>query len=222
MRPRLAGALIALIVVAAATWLLWSERQTVLTEGPAGLAVAGPALAMEPARADEIPPPPPALGLFAAAPPPAPNPPAGAEPPSDLRQQLPPGLRPPVANRDVDGGVRFPLTRAGIRAAVQDSKAQVQECYQEWLNANAAPAGQPPPVGRDGQLTIDLRILTDGGPDAVIDHVHLLSDAGVEKIAFEGCVLAVMSSLHFDAPAQGTLSVTYPLSFSNDGGPGAP
>jgi hypothetical protein len=135
---------------------------------------------------------------------------ATTELPTDQRQLLPPGLRPPVANYDGDGGVRFPLTRDGIKAAVEDAKPQVRECYEEWLKANPA---------LSGQLKIGFRIAADGGPEAVVDQVRLVGDAGMGNLAFEGCVLSVMGGLRFDAPPEGTLNVSYPFTFSNDGGP---
>lgn len=68
-------------------------------------------------------------------------------------------------------------------------------------------------------VPIGFRIAARGGADAVVDEVHLTGDAGMGNIAFEGCVLPVMSSLRFDAPPEGVILVTYPLTFSNDGAP---
>ncbi|MBL8949566.1 MAG: AgmX/PglI C-terminal domain-containing protein, partial [Myxococcaceae bacterium] len=109
----------------------------------------------------------------------------------------------------LDAGVRFPLTGPGIRAAVQDAKADIQHCYEAWSKVS-------PSLG--GRLVIGFRISGDGGPEATVDRVRLTEDAGMGNAAFEGCVLSVMSDLRFDAPPSGDLEVTYPFIFSNDAG----
>ena len=69
-------------------------------------------------------------------------------------------------------------------------------------------------------LKIGFRITADGGADAVVDQVSIVEDAGMGNVAFEGCVLSVMQDLRFDPPEKGSLTVKYPIVFSNDGGQG--
>ncbi len=105
----------------------------------------------------------------------------------------------------LDAGVRFPLSAQGIKAAVQDAKPDLQQCYEEWTKLSPS---------LQGHLKIGFRI-SDGG---VVDRVRLVEDAGMGNTAFEGCVLSVMSDLRFDPPESGDLEVTYPIAFSTDGG----
>ncbi|MBK7860569.1 MAG: AgmX/PglI C-terminal domain-containing protein [Archangiaceae bacterium] len=189
------------------------ERAPPSPSEPAPPRVPAAMLPVKSAAADEATPPPVAAprdvpGASASAPPVAMVMPAvpQAEVGADPRPIMPPGMRLPVANYGADGGVRFPLSGDGIRAAVADARPQVRECYEAWLKVNPQ---------LQGRLKVAFRITSDGGTEATIDQVHLVGDAGMGNLAFEGCVLSVMSGLHFDPPPQGALEVTYPLSFSS-------
>jgi len=205
VNPR-ATALFVLVAVAAAViaWML-ASRPEPLPEPPASAApVWGPKPPLGPNDwpLPRMPPGrmPPSNGLGLPAPAPMPPGSSAAAPPVEA----PPA--PGTPHFPLDAGVRFGLTGAGIKAAVQDAKADIQHCYEEW--SKVSPSLQ-------GRLLVGFRI-SDGG---VVDRVRLVEDAGMGNAAFEGCVLSVMSDMRFDAPeAGGDLEVTYPLVFSNDGG----
>ena len=212
MNPRLVGALVAVLVAFFVGAGLYASRSAEeipsepLRVETAAVAPGPRAIAKETVTAAGDHPPP-------AAQRPAPGSPAAAQPAPQLavpqRPPLPRTLYPPVANYTPDGGVRFPLSGLGIQSAVVDAKPQLRECYEGWAKLNA---------NLGGQLKVAFRITGDAGTEAHVDQVRLVGDAGTGHLAFEGCVLSVMSSLKFDPPPGGSLNVTYPLTFSTDGG----
>ncbi len=108
-------------------------------------------------------------------------------------------------SRVVDGGVRFAISREGIKAAMRGAIPELKDCYEAWLKVKPGLAGKIVP-----RFTID----TDDGEVGKVTQVSL-GDAGLGHAAFEGCVLNVVSDLRFDAPMDGEVQVTYPLVFEN-------
>ena len=106
------------------------------------------------------------------------------------------------------------LDREGIRGAVRASSPAVRECYTAWLQAN-------PTLG--GKIVVHFSI--EGGPDAEVGHVTdaKVLETSMDHPLMESCVLAVLSTLTFEAPEGDRLQVTYPffLASSGDGPPPA-
>lgn len=104
----------------------------------------------------------------------------------------------------IDGGVRYPLDKDGIRAAVKSAIPDVTDCYESWLAMN-------PALG--GRLIVKLTIDTDDGVEGRVTRLSL-ADGGMGNVAFEGCALSSLSDLRFEPPLDGPMNVTYPLLFS--------
>jgi hypothetical protein len=102
-----------------------------------------------------------------------------------------------------DAGHRYALSKQGISAAVQSGLPEIQECYEQWRRF------QPSLAGR---LTVHISIETEDGTEGHVAHVST-GDAGLGNIAFEGCVLSIISGLRFDPPLDGGFDTTFPLSF---------
>ena len=105
----------------------------------------------------------------------------------------------------IDGGVRYPLDKDGIRAAVKSAIPDVKDCYESWLAMN-------PALG--GRLVVKLTIDTDDGVEGRVTRLSL-ADGGMGNVAFEGCALSSFSDLRFEPPLDGPMNVTYPLLFSS-------
>ena len=105
----------------------------------------------------------------------------------------------------MDGGVRYPLDKDGIRAAVKSAIPDVKDCYESWLAMN-------PALG--GRLIVKLTIDTDDGVEGRVTRLSL-ADGGMGNVAFEGCALSSFSDLRFEPPLDGPMNVTYPLLFSS-------
>jgi hypothetical protein len=143
--------------------------------------------------------------------PPPPLPPPVINQPPTVPENLPQGLRTPAANFAPDGGVVFPFGPKGIAAAMAEAKPEMQHCYEMWLKAKP---------DLQGTLPISFTVRpADGGNQAIIDEVHLHDSDGVGSIAFEGCVLNVVSNLRFESPPMGAVEVRVPMTFSNNGEP---
>jgi hypothetical protein len=142
--------------------------------------------------------------------PPGPPTPMGNSPVVELPRTPPPenlprGLRTPTANM-TDAGIRFPLDRRGISAAMEEQKPQMKECYEQWQKLQPSLAGT---------MKIAFRIATDGGEESIVDQVRVLEDGGMGNVAFEGCVLNAVSDLRFEKPeGGGTVTVHYPIVFA--------
>lgn len=105
----------------------------------------------------------------------------------------------------IDGGVRYPLDKDGIRAAVKSAIPDVKDCYESWLAMN-------PALG--GRLIVKLTIDTDDGVEGRVTRLSL-ADGGMGNVAFEGCALSSFSDLRFEPPLDGPMNVTYPLLFNS-------
>ncbi len=110
-----------------------------------------------------------------------------------------------------DAGTRYALNTEGIRAAINSAVPEMKECYEAWQKLD--PSLQE-------KMTISFVLSSDGGQQSNFDEVHVMAGPDVGHVAFEGCVLSVVSSLRFDAPAGGgQMMVRYPMTFSpGDGG----
>ncbi len=104
--------------------------------------------------------------------------------------------------------------REGIRAAVQDARVQIAECYSGWAKADTA--GEL--VGR---ASIRFAITPPDDPDAtelarLRDVTIDESTRGLPKHGFlDGCIINAFESLRFDPPT-GTMNVTYPIDFAQE------
>lgn len=119
----------------------------------------------------------------------------------------------PIPKRDAatslpDAGMRYALTRDGIRAAVQEGIPGIRECYEEWIKVQ-------PTLG--GRVSVRFRIGTDDAGEGKVQGISL-GDAGLGHFAMEGCILSAFDELRFEAPENGTMDVTYPITLSHDGG----
>ncbi len=157
-------------------------------------------------------PPAPAIAAPSAAPSPSPLPPTIAAPVVEPSRATPvsplaaPAITSPATpSGGIDGGVRFPLDKEGIRAAVKSAIPDVKDCYESWLAMN-------PALG--GRLVVKLTIDTDDGVEGRVTRLSL-ADGGIGNVAFEGCALSSFSDLRFEPPLDGPMNVTYPLVFSS-------
>lgn len=100
-----------------------------------------------------------------------------------------------------DAGLRYPIDKDGLRAAVKAGLPEIRECYQQWTRL------QP---GLGGKLKVRFTIDTDDGVDGKVSAVSL-GDAGMGHLAMEGCILQVFEELRFQAPLAGSITVTYPI-----------
>lgn len=112
---------------------------------------------------------------------------------------------PATPSGGIDGGVRYPLDKDGIRAAVKSAIPDVKDCYESWLAMN-------PALG--GRLVVKLTIDTDDGVEGRVTRLSL-ADGGMGNVAFEGCALSSLTDLRFEPPLDGPMNVTYPLMFSS-------
>jgi hypothetical protein len=103
----------------------------------------------------------------------------------------------------VDGGKLHPFDKEGLDSAMQSAMPEIDRCYEDWLKAQ-------PTLG--GRMKVQFTIGTDDGVEGQVSSVSVV-DAGVGNIAFEGCVLSVISALRFQPPLDGERTVTYPLAF---------
>ena len=159
------------------------------------------------ARDASVPPP-----MIATAPPSAPSP-AAAPPPSEGALDPEPDFRhlealglTPEDLEPLDGGVLHPVTKDGIKEAVQPELPQIRECYEDWLKQNPNLAGK---------MKVQFTILEIPGRDrAKIQKVEV-ADGGMGHLMMEGCVRNVFKGMRFETPRGGETRVTYPLNFEN-------
>ena len=122
-------------------------------------------------------------------------------------------------NEDAERLVYAP-DREGIQTAVGGEMEHLRECYEAWLKAD-------PDIG--GEVTVQLVI---SAPDPALDPDPDSDDEALARISgvkimgtsltgesaqfIEGCVMNVMSSLLFDPPAGGPLTIYYPFIFRSE------
>ncbi|MDF1565972.1 MAG: AgmX/PglI C-terminal domain-containing protein [Deltaproteobacteria bacterium] len=101
----------------------------------------------------------------------------------------------------------FPTDREGIQAAIRTALPAVKECYEAWLLANPE---------LEGKLTVAFEILPDHDDPTlgVIDSAKV-QESGLGNAFLDGCVVASLGDLVFEAPADGKVSVTYPFRFEH-------
>lgn len=111
----------------------------------------------------------------------------------------------PAAPIATDAGARHSLDRRGVYAAMEEAMPEVEHCYDEWLKME-------PTLG--GKFTLNLEIDTDDGVEGRVARITTTGrDGGAGNVAFEGCVLSVVSGLRFEAPLEGARTVAQPFSF---------
>ena len=99
--------------------------------------------------------------------------------------------------------VRFVPDRDGIRAAISERKALIEECYDGWARSPDAPEGKI--VAR---FTIAPGV--EGGAAKIKDAG--LTASGLDHLAVEGCVLNALQGLGFESPGR-EITVNYPFEF---------
>lgn len=125
--------------------------------------------------------------------------------PPDFEQLARLGLGPEDIE-PLDGGVLHPITREGIKDAVQQELPQIRECYEAWLRQNPTLAGK---------LKVQFTIAEIPGRErARVQRVDI-ADGGFGHVMMEGCVRNVFQGMRFERPRGGETRVTYPLSFEN-------
>lgn len=124
--------------------------------------------------------------------------------PPDFEQLARLGLGPEDLE-PLDGGVLHPITRDGIKAAVQQELPQIRECYDAWLRQNPTLAGK---------IKVQFTITEIPGRDRARVMRVDIADAGFGHVMMEGCVRNVISGLRFERPRGGETRVSYPIDFS--------
>lgn len=114
--------------------------------------------------------------------------------------------RPSEAGDVVRPGKPWPIDRDGIRGAVQEAIPQMRECYEAWVQQN-------PSIG--GRVVVTFTIEAIQGEEGAKVVGAKVGDQGIGHAAMEGCVVNVFEDLRFERPADGKISVTYPVIFSN-------
>jgi hypothetical protein len=203
-----------LMLLAAIVFSIWPVSTPVVSGGtdsanPEAPLKPEPILPRAEARDASGPPP-----MIATGAPTAPSP-AAAPPPSNDVGALDPepdwqhlealGLTPDDLE-PLDGGVLHPVTKDGIKEAVQQELPQIRECYEEWLKQNPNLAGK---------MKVQFTIMEIPGRDrAKIQKVEV-ADGGLGHLMMEGCVRNVFKGMRFETPRGGETRVTYPLNFEN-------
>jgi hypothetical protein len=126
-----------------------------------------------------------------------------ARPPASAALRAGPNRSGGASTAGVDAGERYPFDKKGLDSAMQSAMPEIDRCYEDWLRAQ-------PTLG--GRMKVQFTIDTDDGVEGQVSRVSV-GDAGVGNIAFEGCVLSVISALRFQPPLDGARTVTYPLAF---------
>lgn len=214
MRWRLLGPGLILILLGAVVFSMWPTSAPPIPE---------PEVHVTPPVAPSAPPPVVAAPVKSAevapqVPPPTPSPTPPPPPSDDLgtideepdwAQLKALGLT-PADLEPLDGGVLHPITRDGIKAAVQAELPQIRECYELWLRQNPA---------LSGKMKVQFTIAEIPGRDrSKIVRVDV-ADGGLGHVMMEGCVRNVFKGLRFETPRGGETRVTYPLSFQNNDAP---
>jgi hypothetical protein len=119
------------------------------------------------------------------------------------RGGLAPGSSGLASAGGLDAGTLHRFDGAGLDEAMRAAMPEVDHCYAEWLKVQ-------PALG--GRMKVQFTIASDDGVTGQVSHVSV-GDAGTGNVAFEGCVLSVISALRFEPPLNGEMNVTYPLAF---------
>jgi len=128
----------------------------------------------------------------------------GASAPA-ISSPLTPALAPAPSN------VPYAIDREGIRAAVHAGRADIRDCYEQWLQF------QP---DLSGEMRIHFTIERDDAGAGRVSRVSI-PDGGLGNPAFDGCVALAFQGMTFEPPPDGRIEVNYPLVFSTgapDGG----
>lgn len=95
--------------------------------------------------------------------------------------------------------------KTGIQAAMKEVTAQIQECYDGWIQSNP---------DMQGKVLVRFTIGAEpGDQEARVLEVEL-PESELDNPVMEGCVLNVVSGLRFNPPDGGKLVVNYPFRFS--------
>jgi hypothetical protein len=103
----------------------------------------------------------------------------------------------------VDAGGLHRFDKEGLHETMQSAMPEIDLCYEEWLKVE-------PKLG--GRMNVRFTINTEDGVEGQVSQVSV-GDAGTGNVAFEGCVLSVISALRFEPPLDGEITVSYPLAF---------
>jgi hypothetical protein len=162
-------------------------------------------------RAPSPPPPTPPSEAPAAAAPSDRVPPLPGEPAPAVESAVEPVrvAPPPAEELPDDDGVHpgeeyvWASDRHGIRSAVRASIPAVRQCYAAWLEAN-------PALG--GRIVVRFTIApsTPGDEGARVQGAEVV-ESNMDHPLMESCVTAVLSTLTFEVPEDGILTVTYPF-----------
>lgn len=211
MRWRALGALLGAILLGAVVFSMWPSTPPppeLDVRPPPPVAIAAPVAAAPPVvKASPLPSPAPVAAptLSPTAPPsPAPQAPDQLDPEVDPDHLRALGLGPEDVE-PLDGGPLHALTRDGIKSAVTEELPGIRECYQGWLQQN-------PALG--GKLKVEFTIAEiPGRARGKVMRVDI-PDGGMGHVAMEGCVRNVFKGMRFEAPKNGEMRVTYPLTFA--------
>ena len=99
----------------------------------------------------------------------------------------------------------WPLSKEGIRGAVEEVLPHVRACYDQALT-------EVPDL--EGKLVVSFRIVDEDGLGQVWEAG--IDDDRLDDGPVADCVLDAMEALQFDAPPDGELSVTYPIVFAQE------
>jgi hypothetical protein len=106
-----------------------------------------------------------------------------------------------TADAPVVRGV-WPTDPEGIRSAIREALPDLRECYQAWVQAHPE---------LEGVVKASFTITAaPQGAEGRVSEVHLV-ESTLDQPFLEGCVLNVLSALHFEAPTDGPVTVTYPF-----------
>ena len=98
-------------------------------------------------------------------------------------------------------------TREGIQEAVTEHLEEVRYCYESWMDQNP---------DLEGRLVLSLGIPAergDGDPEGARLLRVEIEESEVDHAFFEGCVLGVLSELHFVPPEEDILGPRIPFVF---------
>ncbi len=105
-----------------------------------------------------------------------------------------------------DEGHLWTTDAEGIQSAVFESLDGIRECYEGWLEL------QP---DLEGEIVVRF-VITEDDQGGTVSGAEVVDGTLPEHTFFDGCVLNVMSTMRFEAPADGgEVVVNYPFAFSS-------
>lgn len=105
-----------------------------------------------------------------------------------------------------DAGHLWTTDAEGIQSAIFESLDGIRECYDGWLEL------QP---DLEGEIVVRF-VISEADGDGAVSGAEVVDGTLPEHTFFDGCVLNVMSTMRFEAPADGgEMVVNYPFAFSS-------